>query len=88
MAYYRIEWKNSALQELKRINRGDIPRILEAVEALSQEPRPTGVRKLQHTEHTYRLRVGRYRVLYEVEEDRLVVYIVRVRHRRDVYRPG
>ena len=86
MATYRIEWKPSALRELKRIDRQTIPRIVQAVERLAEAPFPTGVRKLRGAEHTYRLRVGEHRVVYEVTQAELSVVIVRVRHRRDVYR--
>ncbi len=86
MAAYRIEWKPSALRELKRIDRQVTPRIIQAVERLADDPFTVGVRKLRTTQHTYRLRVGEYRVLYEVVEDGPAVVIVRVRHRGDVYR--
>ncbi len=86
MATYRIEWKPSALRELKRIDRQTIPRIVQAVESLAETPFPAGVRKLRGAEHTYRLRVGEYRVVYEVAGAVLGVVIVRVRHRRDAYR--
>ena len=86
MATYRIEWKPSALRELKRIDRKTIPRIVQAVESLAETPFPTGVRKLRGAEHTYRSRVGEYRVVYEVAEAVPSVVIVRVRHRSDLYR--
>jgi len=86
MATYRIEWKASALRELKRIDRQDVPRIVAAVESLSDNPFPPGVRKLQGAEYTYRIRVGDYRVLYEVYQGTIRIQIVRVRHRKDVYR--
>ena len=86
MATYRIEWKASALRELKRIDRQAVPRIIAAVESLADNPFPTGVRKLQGTEHTYRMRVADYRVLYEVYRSSIRIQIIRVRHRKDVYR--
>ncbi|HIJ73059.1 MAG TPA: type II toxin-antitoxin system RelE/ParE family toxin [Candidatus Hydrogenedentes bacterium] len=85
MGTYQIEWKSAALRELRRIDRNVIPRIVSAVEALQEDPFPPTTRKLQGTEHTYRLRVGDYRVIYEVLDKRLIIQIVRVRHRRDVY---
>jgi mRNA interferase RelE/StbE len=87
MATYRIEWKASALQELKRIDRQDVPRIVAAVGALADSPFPAGVRKLQGAQHTYRIRVGDYRILYEVWRDSVLILIMRVRHRKDAYRP-
>jgi len=86
MATYRIEWKASALRELKGIDRQAVPRIVAAVVSLSESPFPSGVRKLQGTEHTYRMRVGDYRVLYEVHHASIRILIVRVRHRKDAYR--
>lgn len=86
MGTYQIEWKRSALRELKRIDRQVVPHIVTAVESLSSRPLPDGVRKLQGSQRTYRLRVGTYRVIYELIESRLLVEIVRVRHRKDAYR--
>jgi mRNA interferase RelE/StbE len=86
MASYRIEWKASAVRELKRLDRSVISRIAEAVGHLAQRPFPQGCRKLKGSADTYRIRVGDYRVVYEVVEHRLVIEVVRVRHRKDVYR--
>jgi len=86
MGTYRIEWKKSALRELKRIDRQVIPRIVAAVDSLSSDPLSSGIRKLYGSQRTYRLRVGDYRVVYELYESRLIVEIVRVRHRKDAYR--
>jgi len=86
MDIYQIEWKKSALRELKRIDREFIPRIVAAVESLSIQSLPPGVRKLQGSLQTYRIRVGNYRVIYKLYESRLIVEVVRVRHRKDVYR--
>jgi mRNA interferase RelE/StbE len=85
MGIYRVEWKASALKELKRIERDTVPRILATVEALASDPRPSGCRKLAGASMTYRLRVGRYRVVYTVEDERLVVQVIRVGHRGAVY---
>ncbi len=87
MGTYRIEWKLSALRELKRLDRQVVPRIVTAVEALSSDPFPRGVKKLHGGEMTYRIRIGDYRVIYEVIADRVLVEIARVRHRKDAYRP-
>ena len=86
MGTYQIEWKKSALRELKRLDRQVVPRIIAAVESLATHPLHDGVRKLQGSQQTYRLRVGTYRVIYELYESRLLVEIVRVRHRKDAYR--
>lgn len=86
MASYKIEWKRSATKELKKLPKETVPRILKAVEALSDEPYPSGVRKLVGSEHTYRLRVGNYRIVYSVVASKLVIEIIRVRHRKDAYK--
>jgi len=86
MATYRIEWKTSALRELTKLDRPVVPRIVAAVESLADNPFPTGVRKLKGTDHTYRIRVGDYRILYEVCQNVLRIQIVRVRHRKDAHR--
>jgi len=86
MATYLIEWKTSALRELKKLDRSVVPRIVAAVESLAEDPFPAGVRKLQGADHTYRMRVGDYRVLYEVCHNAIRVQIIRVSHRKDVYR--
>lgn len=86
MAIYKIEWKASALRELKKLDRSCVPRIVEAVESLASNPFPPGVKKLHGGNVTYRMRVGDYRVIYDLFYNRLVVQIVRVRHRKNAYR--
>ena len=86
MASYKIEWKNSAYKELQKLPHPIVLKVVAAVSELSNEPFPHGVKKLVGSEFSYRLRVGDYRVVYEVIQDRLVIEIVRVRHRKDVYR--
>jgi mRNA interferase RelE/StbE len=85
MDSYNIEWKQSAAQELRKLPREAVLRILQAVEQLATEPYPHGVRKLVGAQHTYRIRVGDYRVVYNVVSSTLIIQIVRVGHRRDVY---
>jgi mRNA interferase RelE/StbE len=86
MASYRIEWKQSARKELRRLQKFEIARILRAVEGLADEPRPGGCRKLAGADINYRIRVGDIRVIYSVLDDRLAVHIIRVGHRGRVYR--
>ena len=80
MAAYRIEWKKSTTKDLHRIPPHDVVRIVDAVEALGREPFPAGHVKLPGSEGSCRIRIGDYRVVYEVMTG------VRVGHRRDVYR--
>jgi mRNA interferase RelE/StbE len=86
MASFQIEWKRSALKELQKLPRQTISKIVSAVGDLAEQPFPPGMRKLVGTEHTYRLRVGDYRVIYDVFQSKLTVEIVRIRHRKDAYK--
>ncbi|NKB24638.1 MAG: type II toxin-antitoxin system mRNA interferase toxin, RelE/StbE family [Kiritimatiellae bacterium] len=85
MECYKIEWRKSTKKDLRKISSIDILRIISAVEVLSKNPYPQGVRKLSGSESTYRIRIGNYRVIYEVFEHTIVIEIQRVRHRKDVY---
>lgn len=86
MGSFEIEWKRSASRELRTIPRETRDRILRIVESLSTDPRPHGSRKLIGSENSWRLRIGAYRVIYCIYESVLVIEIVRVGHRREVYR--
>lgn len=85
MASFSVEWKRSATKELKRLPREVILRVLSAVESLSSNPHPPGARKLTGSDHTYRIRIGDYRVVYTVLSSILLVEVIRVGHRKDVY---
>ena len=86
MESYRIEWRKSVKKDLRRISPDDVRKIVEAVGRLALEPRPPKSRKLSGSKHAYRIRVGDYRVLYEIHDRRVVVEVIRVGHRRNVYR--
>ncbi len=86
MDYYKIRWKESAVKELKRIDKQFIPKIISAVESLSNNPLPNGIKKLSGAEFTYRIRIGDYRVIYSLSEKELTIEIIRAGHRKDVYR--
>ncbi len=83
---YRIEVKASAEKEVARLPRRDQRRVVAAIESLADDPRPAGARKLVGAGDAYRVRVGDYRIIYQIRDDLLIVYVVRVGHRRDVYR--
>ena len=85
MEKYKIEIKKSAAKEIERLPSRDIKSVLEKISALSENPRPYDCKKLS-AEEKYRIRSGNYRILYLIEDDVLIVYIVKVGHRRDVYR--
>lgn len=86
MDFYKIEWKQSAKKELRKLEKAIISRIIRVVEDLPLDPHPTGCRKLQGSEHLYRVRVGDYRVVYSVENEVLLIEIIRVGHRKEIYR--
>ena len=85
MASYKGFFKQSVEKDLRSIPRDDLSRIMRRIGALRQEPRPPGCEKLAGQER-YRLRQGAYRSLYSVHDDELTVWVVKVGHRKDIYR--
>ncbi len=85
MASYRIEIKRSAVKELEAVPAKDRRRITTKIQALAGNPRPAGCEKLSGHDK-YRIRQGNYRILYTIEDDVLVVTVIRIGDRRDVYR--
>lgn len=85
MARYELRFKASVAKDLRDIPQADVRRILARVETLRDDPRPPGAEKLSAQER-YRLRQGNYRILYTVSDAEVVVEVVKVGHRRDVYR--
>jgi mRNA interferase RelE/StbE len=86
MASFEIRWRSSTKKDLRRIPQQEVVRILDAVAGLRDEPLPHGSDKLAGADYTYRIRVGDYRIIYELLRSSSVVEIQRVRHRREVYR--
>ncbi len=87
MESYRVEIKVSAIRELEVIGRkGDRQRIARRIRALGRQPRPPGSQKLAGVEERYRVRQGRYRVIYAVDDAERVVTVFRIGDRKDVYR--
>jgi len=86
MACYNVIIKASAKKELATLPKPMIVRLIAAIESLATEPRPDGVRKLAGTQDMYRVRVSDYRIVYRIEDDMLVIEVVRVAHRKEVYR--
>ncbi len=82
---YKVLIKASAEKDIRRLPRNVRERVASAILALREEPRPPGVRKLKGKEG-WRIRVGDYRVVYQIDDTLRQVTIYRVRHRRDVYR--
>jgi mRNA interferase RelE/StbE len=85
MVKYRLLFKKSVTKDLRPIPKIDIARILKRIETLSADPRSPGCEKLSGQER-YRIRQGTYRIIYEIEDDTLIVVVVRVGHRGEVYR--
>lgn len=85
MATWTIKIKRKALKALSKIHPVHRERINEAIDALADEPCPPGVKKLKGTDCTWRIRIGDYRVLYDLFENDLVIVVVRVAHRKDAY---
>jgi len=83
---YSIEITSSALKSLGSLPREVQVRIRRAIDRLAEKPFPANIKKMEGEEHTYRLRIGDYRVVYEIHGRRLVILILRVGHRKDVYR--
>jgi mRNA interferase RelE/StbE len=84
---YRLLINTSARKELEAVGtRADRQRLVRRIQALAGEPRPPGCEKLSGREDRYRVRQGRYRVVYEVDDSALTVTVVKLGHRRDVYR--
>ena len=82
---FTIEFRQSVEKDLKPIPEKDQVRILQAIQTLVEDPFPPNSKKLSGQER-YRLRQGNYRVLYEVNGDRLIIVIVRIKHRREAYK--
>jgi mRNA interferase RelE/StbE len=85
MADYSITFVRSARKELESLNASLVQRIFPKIEALAKEPRPKGCRKLRGEKNLWRIRVGEYRVIYAIYDDKNVVDILAVRHRSAAY---
>ena len=86
MDSYQIEWKKSTAKDLRKIPKNQVLRIVEAVQKLENDPTPAGSTKLCGSDSSYRIRVGDYRVIYDFAEERIIIEVVKVGHRKDVYR--
>lgn len=86
MTSYRIEVSATAERQLKALHTQDQVRIIRAIQALRTEPYPRGNRKLSGYRDVFRIRVGRYRVLYSVDKKNIVVIVLKLGHRKQVYR--
>ncbi|MGZ8191360.1 MAG: type II toxin-antitoxin system RelE family toxin [Methylococcaceae bacterium] len=85
MTVYRIEFKQSAKKELARMPRPIAEKVAERIKALAGNPRPDGCKKLTGTEHAYRIRINDYRVVYSIFDQCLIVQVIKIGHRKDIY---
>jgi len=85
MASFEIIWKNSVHQDLKKINPAAVPTIVREVKDLALNPFPIGFKQLRGNRKLYRIRIGDYRAIYEIDKEERSIKIVRIRHRKDVY---
>lgn len=83
---YTVQIAPAAERQLAKLDRPIRARLAEAIDKLAANPRPAGVKKLVGEENAWRIRVGDYRIVYEIHDRRLVVLIIGIGHRGDVYR--
>jgi mRNA interferase RelE/StbE len=85
MAAYKLFFKKSVQKDFDAVPKKNLKRILKRIEALAEDPRPPGCEKLTG-QKKYRLRQGRYRIVYSIQDDELTVWVVKVGHRKHIYR--
>ena len=83
---YTILFKNSALKELRKLQKLFSEQVAKDINNLAKNPRPHGHKKLKENEHLYRIRSGNYRVVYQIQDKILTVLIIRIGNRKEVYR--
>ena len=83
---YSISIDPAALREMKKLTSTVRREVASAINALADDPRPEGAKKLSGSKSSYRIRVGAYRILYRITDKQLLILVVKVGHRRDVYR--
>ncbi|MEO5715719.1 MAG: type II toxin-antitoxin system RelE/ParE family toxin [Luteolibacter sp.] len=86
MGSYRVEVAKGVEKDLRKIPAKDVARIIGAIEKLADNPQPQGSVKLSGYDIEYRIRVGDYRVIYQIHDSVLVVLVIEVGHRKDIYR--
>jgi len=86
MADYQIEVSATAERQLRKLERASQQRIVNTLQALALEPRPHGCRKLRAYDDVYRVRTGVFRIIYSIEEDRLLILVLKIDHRQSIYR--
>lgn len=85
MAEYKIYFKQSVEKDFRAVPKKDLQKIIQRIHSLARDPRPPGHEKLTGKER-YRIRQGRYRIIYSIQDDEFAVWVVTVGHRKDIYR--
>jgi mRNA interferase RelE/StbE len=85
---YDVQLIPAAVRQLQKLPRRDQQRIRDAIDDLANNPHPHGGKKLAGAKNLWRIRVGVYRILYEIYDVRLIIVVLRIGHRRDIYRTG
>ena len=85
MEFYKVEFAKSVRKDFKKIPQLEVGKILNAIFELAKDPRPPSSKKLKG-EKLYRIRIGNYRVIYEIQDERLLVSVIKLGHRKDVYK--
>lgn len=83
---YRIEFTKQAAKLFRKLSTKNKQRLKPKIDALAQNPRPDGVVKLSGEDDLYRIRIGDYRVIYSIQDNLLLVLVLKIGHRRDIYR--
>ena len=86
MSEYRIEVSATAERQLRKLESGNRTRVVEAIRELRWNPRPRGCRKLRGYDDVFRIRQGVFRIIYSIEQGRLLIIILKIGHRKNVYR--
>jgi mRNA interferase RelE/StbE len=85
MGAYRVYFRASVEKDFASISKSDLKKILQRIKTLAEDPRPSSCEKLTGQER-YRVRQGRYRIIYSIQDKELTVWVVKVGHRKDIYR--
>lgn len=83
---YEVEFARPALKELQKIERNSQKLILEKIERLRRDPRPRGTEKLKNYKDRFRVRISNYRIIYSIVENKLLILVLHIGHRKDIYR--
>jgi len=85
MVEYKVYFRKSVKKDFDRMPKKDLLKIMDRISALAKDPRPVGCEKLSGQER-FRIRQGKYRIVYSIQDEQLTVWVVKVGHRKEVYR--